>query len=70
MHFSQEVNLGDGDTVTAMCPSQDGGMLAVQRSTAFLQFVHITSANMFVQVLPQTCARRPWCCCHLSTLPA
>lgn len=34
-----------------MRPSLDGVMLAVQRSPAFLQFVHVRSSKMFVQVL-------------------
>ena len=46
----QEVQLGDGEAVNAMLPSLDGMMLAVQRSPAFLQFVHVRSSKMFVQV--------------------
>lgn len=50
LHQLQEVQLGDGDPVTAMHASLDGFMLAVQRSSAFVQFVHIRSSKMFVQV--------------------
>lgn len=46
----QAAELGDGEAVKAMRPSLDASMLAVQRSPAFLQFLHIRSSNMFVQV--------------------
>ena len=58
---------GEGDPITALNASLDGMMLAVQRGTAFLQFIHLTSSKIFVQVLlgseslahdlykPQTC---------------
>lgn len=42
---------GEGDPITSLNASLDGSMLAVQRGTAFLQFIHLTSSKMFVQVL-------------------
>lgn len=46
----QVVSTGEGVPVTALHASLDGSMLAIQRSSAFLQFVHIRSSKMFVQV--------------------
>lgn len=40
---------GEGEPITALHASLDGSMLAMQRSSAFLQFVHIRSSKMFVQ---------------------
>ena len=46
----QVVSAGDGEAITALKASLDGSVLAVQRTSAFLQFVHVRSSNMFVQV--------------------
>ena len=46
----QVVSAGDGEAITAVKASLDGSVLAVQRSSAFLQFVHVRSSKMFVQV--------------------
>lgn len=43
------VSAGDGEAITALRASLDGSVLAVQRSSAFLQFVHVRSSKMFVQ---------------------
>lgn len=43
---------GEGDPITSVNASLDGTVLAVQRGTAFIQFIHLTSNKMFVQVLP------------------
>ncbi|KAL0036895.1 hypothetical protein WJX77_003973 [Trebouxia sp. C0004] len=40
---------GEGEPITALHASLDGSMLAMQRSSAFLQIVHIRSSKMFVQ---------------------
>ena len=46
----QVVSAGDGEAITALKASLDGSVLAVQRGSAFLQFVHVRSSKMFVQV--------------------
>ncbi len=46
----QAVVPGEGEPITALHASLDGSMLAMQRSSAFLQFVYIRSSKMFVQV--------------------
>jgi len=47
----QAVAPGEGEPITALHASLDGSMLAMQRSSAFLQIVHIRSkSKMFVQV--------------------
>lgn len=51
MILIQAASPGEGDPITALNASLDGMMLAVQRGTAFLQFIHLTSSKMFVQVL-------------------
>ena len=43
---------GEGDPITSLNASLDGTVLAVRRGTAFIQFIHLTSNKMFVQVLP------------------
>ncbi len=55
----QTVAPGEGEPITALHASLDGSMLAMQRSSAFLQFVHIRSSKMFVQVS----------CCYRQTFP-
>lgn len=47
----QAASPGEGDAITSLKASLDGAILAVQRGTAFLQFIHPTSSKMFVQVL-------------------
>ena len=47
----QAASPGEGDPITSLNASLDGDILAVQRGTAFLQFIHLTSSKMFVQVL-------------------
>lgn len=46
----QVVSSGEGEPVSALHACLDGSMLAMQHSSAFLQFVHIGSSKMFVQV--------------------
>lgn len=51
---------GEGDQVVLLHASLDGTMLALQRSTVFLQFIHLGSSKMFVQVctsVPCKCPR-------------
>ena len=42
---------GEGDPITSLSVSLDGAILAVQRGTAVLQFIHLQSSKMYVQVL-------------------
>lgn len=47
----QVASPGEGDPIASLSVSLDGAILAVQRGTAFLQFVHLKSSKLFVQVL-------------------
>lgn len=49
--WMQVVSTGDGDPITLLSVSLDGAILAVQRGSAVLQFIHLQSNKMFVQVL-------------------
>ena len=59
----QTIAPGEGDPVVTLHASLDGAMLALQRSTVFLQFIHLRSSKIFVQV----CTSAP--CSSSSTCP-
>ena len=59
MVWTQVASPGEGEPITSVNVSLDGAILAVQRGTAFLQFIHLGSSKMFVQVLTSDIKRSP-----------
>lgn len=47
----QVASPGEGDSIASLNVSLDGAILAVQRGTALIQFIHLQSSKLFVQVL-------------------